>query len=1051
MAAALNRVSQRHQQQAVSDRFHQAYAQLNPAQKLAVDTIEGPVMVVAGPGTGKTQVLVTRIANILTQTDTLPQAILALTFTESAAQNMRERLVKLIGQTGYSVRISTFHAFCSELINSYPEYFPIDRGSEPISELERYDLIRLLVGELKLERLQPIGDPYFYIRDIIKAISDIKREGVSPPDFAEMVEVEISTLTQKLMEAEKLTPKNRREAGLPTVTELKKQLRSAEKNQELALIYQSYEQSLRAHKRYDFDDMIGLTIVALKTHELLHSEQQEKLQYFLVDEYQDTNAAQTQVLQLLSEFWGEAANVFVVGDPNQAIYRFQGASLENMLSFTAWFSQATIIALDQGYRCPQEIYTAAAELIERNTLTAGTQLSGIDLTAPLKATTDQIQTDTKIRIVEFPSQFVELWWVAEEIQKLIAAGAAPEKIAVIYRHNRDRHELIEVLTKHQIGFEIDGGSDALSEPTVEQFLSLLRVILDLKTAGTETELVSVLLLDWLGLSRLTILKLARVAQKNRRSLITLLEGDVNQIQKFSGGETVTLAEFLSVQQKYQQLIAWAAADANLTLTAWFESVLVESGFLAWLQTLPDKLYQLTVINSLYAQVKALVASRHTLKLADFLSAITTMQEHHLTIKVDDLDLHTNQVKLTTAHKAKGQEWDQVFMIHCVDKKWGNNLDRKQFKLPTQLLKHTQLDAKDINEDERRLFYVALTRTKQRVTCSYSLHFQNAGHSKPQIASQFLGEFQPTQSETVAAQILRPADYLTSNKVAAQLVQSLQPVVKTRDLAAEKAFFATVLKHYRLSATGLNKYLRDPRAFVLEELIRTPKAKNSAMAYGTAMHRVLETAFRNYQNQGVFPALEKNLQEFEAALADEVLNPADFERRLAQGKISLERYFTTYAGETVQPLMIEQLLGSGTSVTMLGDIRLIGRIDRIDWLDKSAKTARVIDYKTGKPKTANEIIGVSGTEEFTERELALPETIRGPHQRQLLFYKLLTQLDAQFNWEITEGMFDFTEPKTDGAKLTRRFLPLTDVAVRDLTSLIQQVMAELRSLRFVEEW
>lgn len=1019
----------------MTQQFEAAFARLNPAQRQAVENIEGPVMVLAGPGTGKTQVLVTRIAHILRETDTRPNTILALTFTESAAQNMRERLVGLLGQTGYSVRISTFHAFCSELINQQPEYFPIDRGSEPISELEQYDLLRQLVVQLKLRKLQPIGDPYFYIRDVIKAISDIKREGVDVVQFKALVEDEQKLFTEQLSQAEGLTPKERRAAGLPTVTDLKRSLHLAEKNLELALLFEAYEKALRTAKRYDFDDMIGLTIAALKEHELLRSELQENLQYFLVDEYQDTNAAQDRILQLLSEFWGEMANVFVVGDPNQAIFRFQGASVENMLGFVARFPEALIVTLTEGYRCPQPLYTAAAELIAHNGLT---QTATLDLSLPLQAAKKTTSKDpAAIRLAEFPSDTLELWWVADEVGKLITSGVKPETIAIIYRHNRDRVPLIEALSKRQIGFEIDGGGDALSEETVQQFLRLLRVILDLKTTGTGSELLQVMLYEWFGLPRLSVMQLARIANQNRTSMLELLERDAPELKA---------PEFAAIHTKYQQLLSWATADGDLTLPEWFERVLSESGFLEWLKSLPDQVYQLTVMNSIFGKVKAMVAMAHDKTLQDFLTAVETMQEHHLSITVDDLNLRASQVRLTTAHRAKGQEWDYVFILHCTDKKWSNVTDKKQFHLPATLLQHTNLELKDSNEDERRLFYVALTRAKQQVICSYPLSFLKAGRSKPALASQFLAESFGETLETI-----KPTNNLSQTDLAAALEKTLQPIPQIRDLTAEKEFFAALVKNYKLSPTGLSKYLRDPQAFVLEDLLRVPRAKAPPMAYGTAVHVTLEKAYRQFQAEGALPKISKILSDFELALSAEVLSQADFERRLEHGRISLERYFTVYVDEIPQPLMLERAFGSGATQTVLGDIKLSGRIDRVDWISQKDRTVRVVDYKTGKPKSENEINGVVATDEFSERELALPSTIKGPYQRQLVFYKLLSELDGQFPYVVEEGMFDFIEPKDPDSKLVRRILPITQEAVTDLKNLIKEVIAELRSLKFVEEW
>ena len=260
--------------------FQSFLAELNPAQYKAATTTEGPVLVVAGPGTGKTQVLVARIAYILQHTDTKPSSVLALTFTDSAAKNMRERLVKLIGTTAYGVQISTFHAFCREVITAHPEYFPLARGSEAISDLERYELLQTAIVTLSLKRLRPVGDPFCFLTDIISAISDLKREGVSVERFtslaatlgkdAEVLRVEWDTQTAS---------GTKRVKGAPSKKMVADALKEAEKTAELAQIYEYFQTHLAQTKRFDFDDMISLVVAAFREHEELLLDYQENIHY----------------------------------------------------------------------------------------------------------------------------------------------------------------------------------------------------------------------------------------------------------------------------------------------------------------------------------------------------------------------------------------------------------------------------------------------------------------------------------------------------------------------------------------------------------------------------------------------------------------------------------------------------------------------------------------------------------------------------------------------------------------------------------------------------
>jgi len=292
--------------------FKQVYRQLNTEQKRAVDVIDGPVMVMAGPGTGKTQVLSARIAHILQKTDTDPSSILALTFTQSATKNMRQRLLAMIGRTAYYVQINTFHGFCEEVISSYPDVFTIDSQAQPVSDLDKYLILKDIILSLPLDKLKPINRPLFYLKEISHKLSELKREGVSQHNLTELLNQWQRELAAN---PDSLSP-----------VKLEKQLAQYAKNRELVQIYERYQQALAKQNRYDFDDMISLVVEAFSHNQLLLRDYQEKLLYFLVDEFQDTNSAQNKVVDQLASYWGEKANLFVVGDPHQSIFRFQGAS-----------------------------------------------------------------------------------------------------------------------------------------------------------------------------------------------------------------------------------------------------------------------------------------------------------------------------------------------------------------------------------------------------------------------------------------------------------------------------------------------------------------------------------------------------------------------------------------------------------------------------------------------------------------------------------------------------------------------------------------------------
>jgi DNA helicase-2/ATP-dependent DNA helicase PcrA len=286
--------------------FDEAYKKLNAEQCLAVDTIEGPVMLVAGPGTGKTQTLALRIANIIRKTDTPASSILALTYTESGARAMKSRLTSMIGSEAYYANISTFHAFCQGVIKDNPDVFTLNPSSEPLSDLEKLKLIRTLIDNSSLTVLRPTGAPYHYASAILSAVSDLKREGVDPDEFEELLIVEELFLkSDDVSELKK--------------TEISKRQRNLAKNKELNLLFRKYQSVLKSEGSFDFEDMITSVVDAFKQNEELLFSCQEKYLYILVDEYQDTNSAQNELMLLLAKYWGEQANVFVTGDPDQCL------------------------------------------------------------------------------------------------------------------------------------------------------------------------------------------------------------------------------------------------------------------------------------------------------------------------------------------------------------------------------------------------------------------------------------------------------------------------------------------------------------------------------------------------------------------------------------------------------------------------------------------------------------------------------------------------------------------------------------------------------------
>lgn len=1004
---------------ASNPQFQEIYQRLNQEQRQAVDTIDGPVMVVAGPGTGKTQVLAARIANILLKTDTNPSSILALTFTESAAKNMRERLISMVGKAAYYVQIQTFHAFCAEIISAQSEYFTIDRDSEALSDLDAVALFQSLLDDLPLQALKPLNTPYFYLKDLKQSISTLKREGVATTDFQKIVAAERMLFDQ---EAESLTK-----------TERLKQEKQLLKNEELLVVYEEYQLRLRDSLRYDYEDMIALVVKAFQDHPELLAEYQERLLYLLVDEYQDTNSAQNQLVDLLAAFWGEEANVFVVGDPNQAIFRFQGASLENVISFTQRYPQARTIYLTIGYRSTQKIYTAAHDLISQN--------QSVFTDAPLEAKNEVGQP---LQLFKAPSQTVELMYVATKIKELLTQGVDPSEIAVVYRRNAEAAELSQVLDKWHIQYEIDGGNNVLEVVEICQLLNLFRAVASIKNGDEDGLLHEVMLYPWIGLDRVTVLKATRVAGVKKISLFELIQRGYEEFHEHSAAQGVTVLEFAGLTQFNDSLLEWAVSDAQQTFAAWFEKVINASGFMNWILEQPNKLELLNATNSLFREAKMLTTTRREFGLLDFLSVIDTLERHKLPITIEDLNITKNAVRLSTVHKAKGQEWRYVFVSGVVDGRWGNTRRQEKIQLPSEILPNFDPQLKERNEDDRRLFYVAITRAKEQVFLSYPETIISGNRTRSVTGSLFVEELKDhlALDATKAAQdLVAHADEL--------LAKLLAPIVQTASPNSEKDFYRMLIADFKLSATALNTYLTSTDEFIKRYLLKVPMATTATFAFGSAIHKALEHWFKLWQDTGEKPSAETLAVAFEEALIKEPLDQGELESRRKHGQEVLKKYYPQLDMLEDQPVFIERLFGGAANRTMLDDIPLTGRIDRVDWIDKKLKTVSVVDYKTGKHRSVGQIEASIPSAELSEREQALPASIRGSYKRQLLFYKLLTDLDPTFIPTVTEATFEFVEADKNSDKIVRRRFALLESEVNDLKALIKEVMAEIRSLQFLE--
>ncbi len=1019
--------------------FESRYAQLNPEQQKAVDTIEGPVLVVAGPGTGKTQVLAMRIANILKlDVDVSAGNILCLTFTESGVGAMRKRLQSIIGSEAYHINIHTFHSFCNEVIQSFPEKFIAFSGNpRQLDDLGRIKIIRQVLDDLDSEKkyhLRLFANPYQHQYEILSSIQTLKREGVTTTEFALVAESELETL--------KADPEISKRTGKPTQKYAAK-LKTAERNVELAEIYANYASRLTEENLYDYEDMILFVIQAFEEDWELVQHYREKFQYIHVDEYQDTNGSQNKLIKLLgSEHPENKPNIFAVGDDDQAIYRFQGANVDNLLFFEQQFEGVQTIPITTNYRSNQAILDFAKDSVSHNQNRLVNIIPG--LSKDLKAGTEA--KEIKPKVVQLNTGDDELEYLISEINELVAGGGAYNDIAILYRRHSDAEDIVDALLRAQIPIKLAAGGNALDEKPVQMLVNLLRLV-EFSVVDRDRVLFEMLFYEFLqqrfGFNRLQVFKLlAYVNDKNyfvkdpsqRVNLFNVL-GDSPQLEAAGIHEQQALLSF------HSQVVGWKELEANTNIVDFVAHVLHESGLFA--QVFGDQLDidEANAINAFFQFVKAQYQADHTLNLTRFLADLHLLTENNLSIGESSMELDHDSVNLMTAHSAKGLEFDNVFVVKAYHRNWGGRVSRQIIKLPPQLLTLVEVpesrDAqKDLEtEDERRLFFVAATRAKQRLYITTASEYGDPKNKKEVEASQFITELDSEVYESP------DTDQALKTKTEDRLRRALSPIVDLHLDENEREFLKVLVSRFKLSASALNEYLECPLKFKFNRLLKAPLPSSPHIALGNAIHKALERQGRALMQLGEL-SLPRMLLDFEQALETELLSGEDYQLTLTEGKHILERYFEEYKDSWPAPAAVEYSFSRHNVVLELLDqdpVVLSGKIDKLDWVDEDSLRVKIVDYKTSTHKSENEVRGLTK---------AADKNI----WRQLVFYVLMAELDDQFRppnkmqkYQVDHVEVDFLKEKS--GKLVRRPITINSDDVHDLKQEIAAVMTSIRDLEF----
>jgi DNA helicase II / ATP-dependent DNA helicase PcrA len=993
--------------------FEYEYSRLNERQRQAVDRIEGPVMVIAGPGTGKTQILAARIGKILLDTDASPSNILCLTYTDAGAMAMRRRLLGFIGSDAYKVNIYTFHAFCNDVIQDNLSLFEKNE-LDPISELEKIELLKKLIDQLPknhpLKRYR--GDVYYEMKNLASLFSAMKQEGWSPAMIIESISNYINDLPNRdKYIAKKVTGKYKK--GDVRFDKIEEEKEKMVKLESAVREYDRFQLMMRDKNRYDFDDMINWVIREFESNKNLLLNYQERFQYILVDEYQDTSGSQNSLVRMLINYW-EKPNIFVVGDDDQSIYRFQGANIENMEKFCNDYAADLFrVVLTDNYRSTQQILDVSKTLISRNTERLIGKMEG--LSKDLVASHAEISLlHHKPSILYYETQRHEMVGITLRIEELLAEGVEAGKIAVIYRENKYGDELKKLFRLRNIPTYSKRHLNLLEIPLAQKILQILEYIVaeyDIPYGGDEM-LFEILHFDFFNIPPIEIAKLAiEVADlkytEKKTSIRRLLYEKANRPPRdlFDKGLHPGLKSASGIIEK---LIGDAA---NVTLQTLLENIIRKAGILTTIMKSDEKIWQIQILTCLFDFVKEETRRNPDLKLNELIGNIELMRKNYVMLPLVQVSGSEKGVNLITAHGSKGLEFEYVFLSGANSTLW----ERKRkpysgFKIPDTIF--SSRPASSDEEELRRLFYVALTRAQIKLFITYS-QFTNDGRAME--ASRFIAEILdthdiPPEKEIVNAEAMAEFQTLQFHEAAAPEIGKM-----------EKEFIERILEKFVMNVTALNNYLHCPLEFYFKNLIRIPSPKNEATEFGSSVHFAIQRLFEKMKAdpKNIFPTKEDMLKDFDWYMhrhRESFIKEA-FERRLEYGLEILSKYYDEYIYNWNKVAVVEHNIKN----VVINGVPLKGKLDKLEF---NGKDVNVVDYKTGDPAKSDDKLKPPNDK----------NPIGGDYWRQAVFYKILVDNFGKKDWKVVSTEFDFVEPDNKKRYHKRKLF----ISAEDTTTVIQQI-------------
>jgi DNA helicase II / ATP-dependent DNA helicase PcrA len=871
-----------------------ALADLNDEQREAVTHGDGPLLIVAGAGTGKTQVITRRIAWLIGTRRARPDQILALTFTDKAAAEMEARVDRLVPMGFVGATISTFHAFCDRLVREHAVELGLTSQLRVEQPAEILVFLRERLFELGLDRYLPLGRPDEHLAALVHVFDRARDEDVSPAEYAEFA--------ARLHE----------EAG-----DDPERLDRAEAEIEKARAYAAYQKLLFEHGRVDFGSQISLALRLLRERPYLAREYRERFRYVLVDEFQDTNHVQFELVKRLAgaaDREGAPRNLTAVGDDDQSIYRFRGAKVENLLGFIDAFPGTRVVLLRQNYRSGQRILDLAHRMIQHNN---PERLEARDPVRFGKRLTAARGLGGAVEQRSFASASDEADAVAAEIAAAIEAGRRHRDFAILARAHRQLDAFALALRARGLRFQRGSTRGLYARPEVMLCLNLLRLLADPEDGAAAYGVLSHALF---GVDPVELARLAALSRRGNRGLLRVAAAAASvSDEELSPASREAIRRFLTLHARL------ADSTTRRPTTEVLYEFVTESGLLGQLsaEDTPEAAEQVQNLNKLFGIVQRVGPLLKSDRVPFFIRHLDLLIEAGDDPQAAVVDIEEDAVQLLTAHNAKGLEFDVVYMVQLVEQKFPLTMRPDALGFPAELSHAISDPRTDHEREERRLFYVGMTRARERLMLC---HADDYGGRRTRKLSRFV----------IEALELPAAPKTVKTASAAENIARFAPAA---DAPAPEFLPLEDDQTLELSHGQIDDYLTCPLKYRYAHIVQIPLARDPQTMYGILMHHAIRI-FLQHRMKGLPIGAEDVVAEFDRGWSGEGFHSEEHEqRRLEQGRAALRRFVSSEERSRRVPLAVEMEFKFKQGANLVR-----GRWDRIDEVSSEIV---LVDYKTAE--------------------------------------------------------------------------------------------------------